>query len=82
MMRSAEKPASADCSEASRIAEIAASLTSSSPPRKSSAAVIARMTSRAICSGPVPIRNSSTDEMLIPSTTPPTSSSARQRRLP
>ena len=73
-MRSAEKPDVVGSSEAIRIAEIAASLTSSSPPRNSSAAVIARITSSAICNGPLPIRNSRTLATAMPSTTPPISS--------
>ena len=81
-MRSAEKPLFVGSSEASRIAEIAASLTSSSPPRNSSAADIARITSTAICHGPVPITNSSRLATVMPSTTPPISSSARLRRCP
>ena len=80
-MRSAEKP-SVVWYDASRIAEIAASLTSSSPPRNRSAAGIARITSAAICHGPVPIRDRSTLAIAMPITMPPISSTARLRRCP
>ena len=81
-MRSAEKPDVVGSNEAMRIAEIAASLTSSSPPRKTSAAVMARITSSAICHGPLPSRKTSTLATAMPSTTPPSSSSALRRRRP
>ena len=81
-MRSAEKPDVVGSIDASRMAEIAASLTSSSPPRKTSAALMARITSTAICSGPVPITKMRMLATATPSTTPPISSIARRRRLP
>ena len=81
-MRSAEKPEVVGSIEASRIAEIAASLVSSSPPRNTSAALMARITSSAICSGPVPITKMSTLATAMPSTTPLISSTARRRRWP
>ena len=69
-------------SAASRIADTAASLTSTSPPRSASAADIASTISSPVWSGPVPIRNSSAAATAMPSITPPTSSNAWRRRWP
>ena len=81
-MRSAEKPDVSGANEAIRIAEIAASFTSSSLPRNTSAAVIARITRTPICSGPLPIRKTSRLATEMPSSTPPSSSNALRRRRP
>ena len=69
-------------SETSRIAETADSATSSSPPRSSTAALIASTTITPICSGPVPISATSTEATVIPSTTPAISCSAFEPRWP
>ena len=69
-------------SETSRIAETADSATSSSPPRSSTAALIASTTIRPICSEPVPISATSADATQIPSTTPAISCSAFEPRWP
>ena len=81
-IRSAEKPAVSGANDAIRIAEIAASLTNSSLPRNTSAAVMARITSTPICSGPLPIRKTSALATAMPIVTPPSSSKALLRRRP
>ena len=80
--RSMMKAESCCGSAASRIADTAASLTSTSPPRSASAADIASTISSPVWSGPVPIRKSSAAATAMPSITPPTSSNAWRRRWP
>ena len=77
-----EKSLALGSSETSRIADTAASAVSSSPPRSSTAAVIASTTISPICSEPVPISATIADATQIPSTTPPTSCSDFEPRCP
>ena len=81
--RLAEKPASPPgAMTTSRIAETAASATRSSPPPSRTAADMASRTISPICGGPLPISATIPSATRIPTTTPPTSCSARSRRCP
>ena len=82
-IRVGEKPSAAPGSIAtSRIAETAASVTSSSPPPTASAVPMASTTRTPICQAPVPMTEMSSEATVMPSTTPPTSWSARPARSP
>ena len=77
-----EKSLAVGSSETSRIADTAASAVSSSPPRSSTAALIASTTIKPICSDPAPISATIADATQIPSTTPATSCSDFEPRCP
>ena len=81
-MRSAEKPDVLGAYEAIRIAEIAASLTSSSLPRNTSAAVIARITSTRDLQRPAADQEDEQARHGDAEQTPPSSSKALRRRRP
>jgi hypothetical protein len=69
-------------STTSRIADTAASVTSSGPPPRITAADIASSTIRPIWAGPLPITRTSRSATPMPITTPPISSTARSERWP
>ena len=66
----------------SRIADTAASVTSTGPPPRTTAVAIASTTSTPSCHPPLPIPLTSRSATPTPSTTPPISSIARSGRWP
>ena len=82
-IRSAVNPSALPGSSAtSRTADTADSTTSNSPPPTAVAVAIASTTRTPICQAPVPITEISSEATVMPSTTPPTSWSARPVRSP
>ncbi len=81
MKRSGENDVLVRSSDASSSAEMAASLTNSSPPPSTVATPIASTIISPICSGPVPMARMIRSATVRPSTTPPISSIARRPRL-
>ena len=82
-IRSTVNPSALPGSSAtSRTADTADSTTSNSPPPTAVAVAIASTTRTPICQAPVPITEISSEATVMPSTTPPTSWSARPVRSP